>query len=298
MSDKHPVDQYLLSLDSEKSRIALRSLLRKTVETIDPGKTIETFDWSALSYDLVMDVKNQLFQQQKKAPSTINTYLAAIKGVAKACWYSDLIDNDTFTRIKEIPQAKGSRVPKGRALELDELNRLLDYCMALDGPIPMRDAALIALIYGAGLRREEATDLQLSDYRPNDSIITVIGKGNKERINALNPRIVDIVNCWIQERGNQPGPLFTRIRKGGRVTDNPISGQSVYNIVCQRYQESGLARLSPHDLRRTYATKLLESNVDLLTVQKLMGHTSVETTKRYDKRDDTEKIRSGKALPL
>ncbi len=183
-------------------------------------------------------------------------------------------------------------------MALDELNTMLDNCMAQDGPIAMRDGSLIALVYGAGLRRHEAIGIQLSDYSQEKANIRVVGKGNKERINALNDRVIDIIECWLDERGRHPGPLFNRIRRGGNITDQPISSQTVYEIIVRRYKESGLERLTPHDLRRTYATNLLESGTDIFIVQELMGHSHLNTTKTYDKRGDEEKVIAGKALPL
>lgn len=120
----------------------------------------------------------------------------------------------------------------------------------------------------------------------------------EERINPLNPKVINIVETWLDERGRYPGPLFVRIFKGGKVTLSPITDKSVYNIVVRRYKECGLDSLTPHDLRRTFATILLENGEDVFIVQELMGHGSIETTQRYDKRDGSEKIKAGRALPL
>jgi len=92
--------------------------------------------------------------------------------------------------------------------------------------------------------------------------------------------------------------LFVRILKGGEITLLPITDKTVYNIVVRRYKECGLKSLTPHDLRRTFATVLLEQGEDLFIVQDLMDHASIETTKRYDKRGEQEKVVAGKALPL
>ena len=113
-----------------------------------------------------------------------------------------------------------------------------------------------------------------------------------------NQRIIDILECWLDERGRKPGPLFVRMLKGNKITDMPISGQTIYDVVVRRYLECGLTRFSPHDLRRTFATNLLESGEDIFVVQELMAHSSADTTKLYDKRD-IKKIRAAsRALPL
>jgi len=233
-----------------------------------------------------------------KSPNTINTYLAAIKGVAKEAWRLDQMSVEEYQRIKDIKRISGSRNETGRALNSEELNAMLDHCMMQDGPIAMRDGCLIALVYSAGLRRHEASGLNMNAYNAKDHELSILGKGNKERINPLNDRVIDILEIWLDERGRQDGPLFVRILKGGKITEKPITGQTVYDIITRRYKETGLNRLTPHDLRRTFATNLLLNGEDLFVVQDLMGHASIETTKKYDKRGKNEKIRAGRALPL
>ncbi len=128
--------------------------------------------------------------------------------------------------------------------------------------------------------------------------LTIKGKGNKERVNPLNNRVIDIIETWLDERGRSAGPIFVRILKGGKITALPMTDKTVYNIIIRRYQECGLKRLTPHDLRRTFATALLENGEDFFVVQDLMGHASIETTKRYDKRGERKKVEAGRALPL
>jgi len=288
---------YLLSLQSKQSRITMASLLNVVGQIMQKKKVHQDVDWSVLNYRDVLNLISTLLDKGK-SPATVNVYLSALKGVAKEAWRNKDIDIETYQHIKEIKRIKGTRSIKGRALELDELNELLDFCMLQDGVIALRDAALIALVYGAGLRRHEAAKLLLSDLDIASGTIKVIGKGNKERVNSLHDRILDIIQTWLSERGYEPGPLFLRARKGNRLVNEPISGQTVYDIIIRRYKEAGLKRLTPHDLRRTFATKLLENGEDLFLVQDLMGHSSVETTKNYDRRDEKAKKKAAKALPM
>lgn len=290
-------DIYLLSLQSKQSRVTMASMLNIISFKLGNTKSHQTMDWSSLHYEQILMLLSQL-SDEGKSPATINVYLSALKGVAKEAWRKKLIDVECYQHIKEIKRIKGTRSIKGRALDLAELNTLIDYCMAQDGVIAMRDAAVVALVYGAGLRRHEAAGLQLSDLNVNEGTIKVLGKGNKERINALHDRNLDIIHTWLDERGLAPGPLFLRARKGNRLVNEPISGQTIYDIVIRRYKEAGLKRLTPHDLRRTFATKLLENGEDVFLVQDLMGHSSVETTKNYDRRADSAKKKAAKALPF
>lgn len=295
--NKTASDIYLLSLQSKQSRVTMSSLLNVLAFKMQNKKSHQLVDWSKLNYEIILMLLSDL-SDEKKSPATINVYLSALKGVAREAWRKKLIDVESYQHIKEIRRIKGSRSIKGRALDLSELNQLIDYCMQQDGVIAMRDAAVIALVYGAGLRRHEAAGLLLSDLDTDNGTIKVLGKGNKERINALHDRNLDIIAVWLDERGLAPGPLFLRARKGNRLVNEPISGQTIYDIIIRRYKEAGLKRLTPHDLRRTFATKLLENGEDVFLVQDLMGHSSVETTKNYDRRDEKAKNKAAKALPF
>jgi site-specific recombinase XerD len=290
-------DIYLLSLQSEQSRVTMASLLNVIAYRLAKKKSHQQFDWSSLHYEKILMLLSDL-KADGKSPATINVYLSALKGVAKEAWRKKLIDVETYQHIKEIRRIKGTRSIKGRALSIDELNQLIDFCMQSEGIIALRDAAVIALVYGAGLRRHEAAGLLLSDLDRSSGTIKVLGKGNKERVNALHNRVLEIVEVWLEERGLAPGPLFLRARKGERLLNEPISGQTIYDIIIRRYKEAGLKRLTPHDLRRTFATKLLENGEDVFVVQDLMGHSSVETTKNYDRRDEAARKKAAKALPL
>lgn len=296
-SNKTASEIYLLSLQSQQSRVTMESLLNVASFYFQNQKSHLAMDWSYLSYEQILEFISSLIAQGK-SPATTNVYLSALKGVAKEAWRKKLISVEDYQHIKEIKRIKGTRTTKGRALELDELNQLIDYCMAQDGVIAMRDAAVIALVYGAGLRRHEAAGLLLSDLDIKTGTIKVLGKGNKERVNALHDRILDIVEVWLDERGLESGPLFQRARKGNKLINEPISGQTIYDIIIRRYKDAGLNRLTPHDLRRTFATKLLENGEDVFLVQDLMGHSSVETTKNYDRRADSAKKKAAKALPF
>lgn len=297
IKNKTASDIYLLSLQSKQSRVTMGSLLNIVAQKMQGKKIHQAADWSKLHYADILLLLSDL-TELGKSPATVNVYLSAIKGVAKESWRKKLIDVETYQHIKEIKRIKGSRSIKGRALELEELNTLIDFCMMQEGVIAMRDAAVIALVYGAGLRRHEAAGLMLSDLDLNAGTVKVLGKGNKERVNALHNRNLEIINVWLDERGMQAGPLFLRARKGNKLVNAPISGQTIYDIIIRRYKETGLKRLTPHDLRRTFATKLLENGEDVFLVQDLMGHSSVETTKNYDRRDEKAKNKAAKALPF
>lgn len=291
-----PSNIYLISLQSKTSRVTMASLLNKVAGRLQKGTTHETFDWSKINYQSVMELMN-IMKEEGKHPDTINTYLAAIKGVAKESWRSKLLDVESYQFIKEIKRMKGSRSTKGRSLEVKELRSMIKVCDD-NTLIGLRDAAIIGLVYGAGLRRQEAADLQISNIDLNKGTVHVLGKGNKERINTLGGKSLTLLKSYLKIRGTQQGSLFVRGKKGNKLTTLPISDQSIYDIVVKRYKQAGLSKLSPHDLRRSYATNLLENDEDVFTVMKLLGHSSVNTTKTYDKRSDVVKDIAARRLPF
>ena len=297
---KNPAEIYLLSLQSKASRTSMTSFINKAVQFFEPEQDLSTFDWRLLDRHMVSDLREKL-SDQKKTPNTINAYLSAMRGVAKESWKEKIIDVETYQLIKEEKMQKGSRVDKGRALTVDELNSIIDHCMINENTIYLRDAVALSLMYGAGLRRNEISNAMISDINIEKQEIKVTGKGKKQRRNPLPLRVVEIISCWLEERNDKfdsvdcPS-LLLRFRKGGKVENSGITDKSVYDIVVRLYKEVGLTRLSPHDLRRTFATHLLENNVDIFTVQDLMDHADISTTKKYDRRNEKTKKEAVKEL--
>ncbi|MFR6028855.1 MAG: tyrosine-type recombinase/integrase, partial [Sutterella wadsworthensis] len=120
--------------------------------------------------------------------------------------------------------------------------------------------------------------------------ITVRGKGNKERRVAVADAVWERLAVWLEARAGDPCPnVFLAVRRYGRIsTGHSITSSAVYQILKTRSSQSGVEDFSPHDLRRTFATRLLGAGTDINLVRKAMGHASVLTTQRYDKREDEE----------
>jgi site-specific recombinase XerD len=221
-----------------------------------------------------------------KSVQTTNVTLYAVKGVLRECWRLGYITAEQQMRACDVPPVRGIRLPTGRALEATELDTLLRSCR--NDPrkaIGARDAALIALLYGLGLRRAEAVALDIEDYQPKAGTVRVRhGKGNKERRLYTNGSITDALNTWLNRRGMGSGPLLTAIAVHGTILARRLVTRSVNKILRDRQRTAGIAKFTPHDLRRTFISNLLDTGVDLATVQQLAGHTHVDTTSLYDRR--------------
>jgi integrase len=162
----------------------------------------------------------------------------------------------------------------------------------------VRDAAIVAVAYTCGLRRAELVALDLSDFDENVGALKVKGKRNKERtayaVNGAGAALGD----WLKIRGDEPGPLFHPINKGGVIQHQRMTTQAIYGLLQKRASQAGVKDLSPHDLRRSFAGDLLDAGADLSIVQKLMGHASPTTTARYDRRPERAKRQAAERLHI
>jgi len=165
-------------------------------------------------------------------------------------------------------------------------------------PCGARDGAVLALLLVAGLRRSEVVALSVGDVDLGSGRVVVSsGKGAKPRVAWLSPAALSWVERWVGFRGVGAGPLVYQAR-GGRIQRTPVSESGVYQAVVDRCRRAGIERCTPHDLRRTCATELLDRGVDLLLVQRLLGHASPETTAIYDRRDESRQRRAVGRLPI
>ncbi len=212
------------------------------------------------------------------AASTVARRVAAIKGLHRFLVAEHLTDQDP-TVLLDSPRLARS-LPK--ALTVAEVFRLLE---APDGTVPLgrRDRALLEFLYATGARVSEATALQLQDLDLEDRIATVTGKGSKQRRVPLGGFAVEALAGYLPDRlrlkGDRPDPGAVFLNARGK----PLTRQGVWFIVRRQGRRAGLEdqRLSPHVLRHSAATHMVEGGADLRTVQELLGHASISTTQVY-----------------
>jgi integrase len=158
---------------------------------------------------------------------------------------------------------------------------------------------LIAILRGSGVRRRELVNLDLKDFNPSTGAIEVRdGKGGKDRTVYLSSHAIRVVLNWLKVRGDAKGPLLCPVNKGKRVTIRRLTSQAVLFILQKRGEEAGVAAFSTHDFRRTFISDLLDAGVDLVTVQRLAGHSDPSTSSRYDRRPEAVKRRAVELLDL
>lgn len=295
--DRNPAAIYLASL-SATGRRSMESKLRRASGILGYPEVLEA-PWQDLRFQHVMAVRTRL-REVGLAPSTINCTLAALKGVAKAAFNLGLMGAEEYQRIKGINAVRGSREVAGRLITRKELLALFRACVRDPSPAGVRDAAMLSLLYGCGLRRSEVATLDLADLNiaedRESAELLVRGKGDKERTVYLNSNGVLYLVRWLALRGREPGPLFCSVNKGGRIALRRMTAQAIYCRLIKRGRQGGLEAFSPHDLRRTFISDLLDAGADIATVQDMAGHANVSTTARYDRRGEERKRRAAGML--
>ncbi len=303
---EHPAAVYL-SLLSAGSRRTMQTAL-DAIASLLTNDTCDalTLDWSALRYKHTAAVRAAL--ENKYAPTTANKMLSALRGVLKAALRLELIDVFDYTRAVDISNIKATVELRGRLLSLEEIEALLKVCFDDPTASGYRDAALIAILRGAGIRREEAIQLNVGDFDAETGALEIIeSKGKKDRTVYLPPSGIPIVEDWISVRGLEDGPLLCHVNKGGRIVRRRLTPQAVKCILDKRATEwrargkdTGveLKPFSSHDFRRTFISELLDLGVDMSTVKNLAGHSDVGTTIRYDRRGEQTKRRAVQAISI
>ena len=290
-----PAEIYLASLSSG-SQQGMRQALDIIVGILSADHDGESFPWWEITYRESMAVRLAL--TERYAPATVNKILSALRGVLKQTWRLGLIDADAYHRAADVENVRSSNLLSGRALEAEEITKLFATCVEDPTPKGTRDAALLAVLYGCGLRRGELARLDVEDFDPDDCSILVNGKRDKQRTVYLDQNGCRYVEAWLKQRGDEPGPLFCPVSQTGEFRISRLRGESITYILKRLQQQAGIDHFSPHDLRRTFVTTLLNAGEDIFTIQKLAGHADITTTARYDHRGEQAKRRAVQSLNL
>ncbi len=211
------------------------------------------------------------------APASIRRNVSAIRTYYRFLLAEGRAQTDPSERL-ETP--RGWRTLPG-VLTVDEAERLLA-APSLDEPLAFRDRALLELAYGAGLRVSEWISISVKDLLLGDGLVRVFGKGAKERLVPIGRSAVGAVAVYLRElrpkldRGDGQGKLFLNAR------GQPLTRMGAWKILRKYVKLAEITRpVSPHTLRHSFATHLLEGGADLRAVQEMLGHSDISTTQIY-----------------
>ena len=213
--------------------------------------------------------------------------LSSLRSFFSWCIEEGETDSDPCSRI-DMPKL-GKYIPS--VLSVEEVTRIIE-SVAPEGEKGKRDRAILEVLYGCGLRVSEAATLRISGIWFNEGFVSVVGKGDKQRLIPLGETAAEAIKAWLEIR---PAPadrsfsdiLFLNLK--GR----PLSRVSIFNLVKRQAMASGIDKeISPHTFRHCFATHLIENGADLRLVQEMLGHASILTTEIYTHIDSSTWHRS------
>jgi integrase/recombinase XerD len=280
----NPVD-VLLGRTSPSHLPTARSQLNRMAAFFSANRLdAHGFPWHQLSYAQVADLRARLTAEL--APKTCNGYLGTLRAVLRESKRLGLLTADDLDALTDLPPVRGDRLPAGRHVRPDELERLFAYLDGLDTATGARDRAAFAILRGTGIRRAEACALTLDCYDPlHAQLVVNKGKGNRQRVVFLPEWVMAEVERWLWHRGHTPGALFSACDKHGNVWHKRhLHPDTFWERFCAHVQAARVEHFTPHDLRRTFVGDLLEAGHDLVKVQRAAGHSSPAMTARYDRR--------------
>ena len=259
---KNPADIYLDRLSPSGSGSMHRELDRAVEIFTDGAVTDATaFDWSQIDLQQVKKLRSVMVARGAAA-GTVNHMLSGVRGTVRIAWKLGLVDDKTRIEIEDEPKEKPQRRRRpGRYVERKEVKRLFAAASGTD-PICARDAAMLALLYGAGLRRREAAALQLADYDQVSGAITV--RDDERQVYATDGG-KEAIDAWIAIRGDWTGALLCPVAKGGRIRQKAMTGNAVMLRVCTIAEQAGVDLVTPNDLRETYSTEQARQQLDART---------------------------------
>ena len=263
---------YAYNLDLKKYTHFLFSELHLTSINSIKASHIENFV-KDLNNAGTMDRKSDL-----KKSSTIHRLFSTIRGFHQYLCQLRITENDPSELL--VPPRLTRKIPT--TLLVEEVDKIIQ-AVDLTKKYALRDQAILSLLYASGIRVTELVDLKLKNLMMDDGLIRVFGKGRKERIVPIGKIALSFITLYLKElrpsnsrKGKSQGILFLNHR-GGKLTR-----MSIWNILHENTLRAGITKkVSPHVLRHSFATHLLEGGADLRSVQEMLGHSDITTTQIY-----------------
>jgi integrase len=287
-----PAARYLLSLPSVRSQRTTAAQLRKISHVVGAWDW-HLVDWAAVREPEFDSILSALRATSNK-PATFNAARAAFRGVIKQGMLLGLVEHEVYVHCAALvpPRKVDRRSSRGRYVPTLEQDQAVEQIrkMASSRQARTRNLAIFHLAFGLGLRRSELANLtmkSLSLEPDGGGIVSIFGKGERQRTLPLSGEADQALRQWLAERGRRPGPVFCRILKSGKlVLGGGLSDQAVYDVISSA-SAGGPVPFAPHDCRRTFISDMIEATRDLAIAQRAAGHANPDTTTIYDRRDES-----------
>jgi len=232
-------------------------------------------DFLKITKTVILDFLTSLYMTHNEV--SVSRILSTLRGFYKFLIRHQAIKENPWTSVKNPKTSKNIF----EVLDVEEINRFLDR-IPTSTPADLRDRAMFEILYGCGLRVSELTGLKTGDIDASQLLLRIIGKGNKERLTPIGNTAFIFLNRYL---GSGRGKL-EKEKKSDYVFLNTrgrqLSRKGFWKIMKKYADKSGIEKnIYPHMFRHSFATHLLQRGADLVTVQKLLGHSSISTTEIY-----------------
>jgi len=268
---------YYLKVTKNLAKNTIISYERDLLDYIDfIKKNYEIKDYNKITDEQIKNYIKSLARRDIMATS-ITRKISSIHSFHKYLTNEDLVDKDVSEKVKK-PKTKKS-LPT--VLNIQEINAIINLTYKSEEPLDVRNRALLELAYGSGLRVSELLDLEIADLHLNKGLVTVTGKGNKERIVPLGEDAAQALKDYIIKARLKLNPKTQNILFVNKFGEK-LSRIGFYKIVQNLADKAKInKKVSPHTFRHTFATHLLENGANLRSVQELLGHEDIMTTENY-----------------
>jgi len=263
------VDKFLTYLEIEKN-YSPHTLLNYKIDLEEFASVLENPDPLKIGYIHLRKYLAQMRQRPLK-PRTLARKLSSIRSFFKFLHREGLIKNNPAVLL--LTPRLDKKLPK--FLSEKEMVGLIE-SPPLDAPSGKRDRAILELLYSSGLRVSELVGLNVDSFDPISNLVKVMGKGRKERLVPVGDKAIEALRAYLNSRTSRQRALFLN-KNGGRLSD-----RSVRYIINKHILKTSIRmNVSPHVLRHSFATHLLNRGADLRSVQELLGHVNLSTTQIY-----------------
>jgi site-specific recombinase XerD len=277
--EQNPAALYIASLHVETAKRTQAMALQVIARIL--GTDFDHLNWGALRYQHTAAIRARITQSYR--PSTGNKMLSALRRTLKQARLLDQMTEEDYRLAIELQPVTSETLPIRRELCASEILALMNTCQKNKNDIEgARDAAIIAIMYAAGLRRTEVVGLTVGSYNPEIGKLIFTGRCGKQQTAYITNGAAEALDTWLPIRGNEPGALFVEVSKGEKVLSereelivkrfseiggaklrdkktgqkiyrtSKMTTQAIYNMLASRAMEAGIRNFSPHDMRRKF----------------------------------------------
>mgnify|MGYP000094992574 FL=1 len=270
------INKYLEYLKVER-KYSNKTILSYKDDLIEYNEFLGNNFTNILNIDMnIVNNYMKYLYDRKITKSSISRKLSSIRGLYNYLVREDIIKENHFNKIQN--PKRELYLPK--FLKDEELDKIFSVCNS-NNPTEERDTLIIELLYATGVRVSELVNIKIKDINREEKLIKVLGKGNKERMVIYNNHTKKALDTYLKDGYNyfnKKSSEYLILNKNG----NKLSERYIREIINKKVSQASLdIKISPHTLRHTFATDILENGADLMTVKELLGHESLNTTSIY-----------------